>query len=652
MVPGAALAAADRSDTVSVMSDLGPALQMRLDFGDAVPAGSVVLTLVGMTVAVECLDGRTDQVRRALRRAGCNVEVYRGELRFPAHQIACLARLPGGVNLAPDDALRPLLLVTLYPPAAPPMVERLGRDLVLSWFDGPTTHEHTLTDEAAAVLLQSGLPFVATAEAWTVLADLGVGVAQVGVAQVNLDGFIEISATVPQLVESAPLPGLFRLGTDRFGLALGYAPNLDSTPGFSWRGPRPRPERPEIGVSTTFDLSAHHRRDLTSVADRLADTGAAVLWWDSGLGRRIMALAALDALDAWPAVVVSHPSGLWAWQRHFELVGRSCALTHDRADARLVTYRDLAHGMTLPSPAALILDEPTRSEAVRPEVLRSLHQLDGVAGTVRLATTDTWPERPEDTMGLMSVLRPGEFDPAATLAERYPLDPQRRAGEHLAAYVSRRRASDPDSVNLDRFRRSSVHTVPVSEAHTREAVEVLRRRGADREGALAELLELCSAGSAHSVSPKTAAAAELAGRSSGLVVVACRHVRTASLLKMMLAGREVSVVEADRGGLDSGDGSGRDRVVVVRFDRTLPDLRSADAVIFVDYPWSTTVVDDAVGSAAETDGPAQVTVIHLEGSLDDRLAAMAARRRELRGVRDENGPPTSDELDYLLAPRW
>jgi len=645
---GLDLAGRHDSDTVTAMTDFGSALQPQLPFGETVPDGSVVLTLTGMTVMVEVEPGKLGALSRILRKAGCSVTRLETGLSFPGHEIARLTHLPQGMSLSPSDTLRPLLLLAVRPPVAPPLVDRLGSDLIVAWDEGTVAHEYTLTQAAAMLLLTAGLPFVATAEAWTYLAGLGVGVSDIGRAEVNLDGFVDIHALLPQLVESAPLPGLFRLGVERFGVALGYADAIDTTPGFTWRGPRPRPERPTLDLSRGLVLSAHHQRDLSTVADRLANTGAVVLWWDSGLGRRIMALAAIDALDAWPAVVVCHPSGLWAWQRHAELVGRSCALTHDRADARLVTYRDLAHGMHLPSPAALLLDEPTRGEATRKGVLTALHQLDGVSGMLRLATTDQWPERAEDTWGVMSVLRPGEFDPTATVGERYPLEPVRRAGEHLAAYVSRRRADDPDSVSLERFRRSSVVTVAATETMLHDASEVLRRRGGDREGALAELLELASAGSAHTISPKAAAAAALARSSDGLVVIACRHVRTASLLTMMLAPRAVTVLDAERAQL-AGDEEG---VVVVRFDRSLPDLRQAKTVIFCDYPWSTTVIDDAVGSAAETQGPAQVYVVHLEGSIDDRLALLVAKRRELRGVRDEHGPPHDDELDYLLSPRW
>jgi hypothetical protein len=130
-------------------------------------------------------------------------------------------------------------------------------------------------------------------------------------------------------------------------------------------------------------------------------------------------------------------------------------------------------------------------------------------------------------------------------------------------------------------------------------------------------------------------------------VAVCRHVRTASLLRTMLAPTPTVVVEGDRGELPDHGG-----VVIVRFDRTLPDLRGADAVVFCDYPWSTTAIDTAVGSAAETEGPSQVTVLHLADSIEDRLALLVGKRREMRGIGAEDGPPSGEELDYLLAPRW
>jgi hypothetical protein len=91
------------------------------------------------------------------------------------------------------------------------------------------------------------------------------------------------------------------------------------------------------------------------------------------------------------------------------------------------------------------------------------------------------------------------------------------------------------------------------------------------------------------------------------------------------------------------------RFVLVRFDRELPDLRWFDEVIVVDYPWSFAALDAAVGAPTSDHGPLQVTCLHLTGSVDDRLAVLAARRRELGAVIDHSQPPSPDEIGYLLS---
>ena len=208
--------------------------------------------------------------------------------------------------------------------------------------------------------------------------------------------------------------------------------------------------------------------------------------------------------------------------------------------------------------------------------------------------------------------------------------------------------SDPDS-NLERsvhrFRRSSTVAVEATEAQ-RLAFEGVRSRGGDAARILAECLEIISNGTAQSVSPKVTAAAQRvreAALRKKIVAVVTRHDRTAVLVKSLLRGIGSAIVTSP----SVYDGCAQVQIVVC--DGQVPPLLAFDEVIFVDYPWSFSAIERAVGSAASLDGPQQVTCIHLVGTIDDRIAMLAARRRELDKVQSTIAPPDFVEIDYLLA---
>ena len=64
----------------------------------------------------------------------------------------------------------------------------------------------------------------------------------------------------------------------------------------------------------------------------------------------------------------------------------------------------------------------------------------------------------------------------------------------------------------------------------------------------------------------------------------------------------------------------------------------------MDYPWSTELLDAAVGAASGAERPPQVTFSHLVGTLDDRLAMLAARRCEICPVIDHHSAPSDGEI--------
>lgn len=636
-------------------------LQLRIAFRAPQRPLTLSLTLSGLFVLVDSPDGSYDEVWQYLTAAGVSPssDHTRG-VSFACRELPRLAELPTQVQVIPDEALSPLYLLATRPSAdglpATLAVDGYG-DLRLGWFDGEHNYDERFLPAAAAALLQSDLAFVATAEAWDILKTRSQLPVLVARAKLNLDGFVELLTGKPQLLESAPperIRGLFRLDGTHFGLPLAFASDVDTNPGFVWEGHRPAVEgAPELLPQARIPLSAHHHSDLRRLVDDLAAYRAQAVIWESGLGRRIFALAAIDSLDAWPLLIVTPPQGVWIWQRHLDLIGRTYSLTHDRADAQLITYMDLARRPGLSAPQAIIFDDLTAPEASGDAARQALHRLDGVLDAYRIAVGSTWPENLEEAVSLMAVLRPGEFRSDVPLSQRYPVHTEQRALEHVGVYLSTRRRADTRAV--EEFRRSSVMTVQPSAALLKALTSARARHASPATAThgpaalLAETLEIVTSGPDHGIGPKVAMAAGRAlnavaeGRRVALVT---RHRRAANLLKAACRPTPVNLIEADNpGDVDAG-------VVVVRYDTALPDLRAFDEVIVLDYPWSFETLERAVGSAADPAGPSQVTVVHMTGTVDDRLAMLAARRRELGAVIDSGSAPSAKEIDYLLAPRW
>jgi hypothetical protein len=628
-------------------------VQLRIGFTAPTRPITVHLQLSWLQILADPIDGTDDDVFHHLTAAGIVATADPlGGFTFPAAMLPRLANLPTHVTVDTDELLAPLFQLARYPshdnlPAT--LSLEAGDHLLLSWFDGEHAYDEAFLPDAAPALLSCQLPFVATNEAWSMLKGSARLPVIAGKARVNLDGFIEIfTPTSPQLVEGAPLPGLFRLDETHFGLPLEYAAAIDDNPGFLWEGPRPVLERgpgrlPRLAV----DLSEHAQRDLRHMVDELAAYRAQAVVWDSGLGRRMFVLAAIACLDAWPALIVAPPHAVWLWQRQLDQLRRTYSLTSADADVQIITYRDLAGRQRLPSPQAIVFDELGSPDASAPDAREALHRLDGILDAYRISCSGTWPVKVDDQVAWMSVLRPGEFRSDIPVAQRYPINSAQRAGEHVQAYLSRRTGAGAGGP--DRFRRSSVLTVAPSDDLARTIATVLHRGDTDRRAVLAQIMEMISAGAPQSISPKLSEAArevrEAAIRGNRVAVVT-RHRKTATMLKAML--RPVKSVTVTPGDVVP-DGV---PVMIVVFDTILPDLRSFDEVVLVDYPWSTGAVEDAVGSAAGRAGPQRVVFLHMPGTVDDRLAMLAAVRRESGDPFAASRELSPSDVAYLLSPRW
>lgn len=621
-----------------------PAVQLRIDFPQPVTPVTLGLALRGLTVEAGVWDGSVEDACTMLRSCGVSlrIEPDRGVV-FPLVDLGRLAETPENMRIEALGSIAPLVHYALCAPEAPATVT-VHEGLRLSWYDGSNRMEEVLDEAAAAALPASELPFVATEEAWERLERLAGIPLLLGRAQVNHDGFIEIATTKPQHLEAAPLSGLFRIDATHYGLSLAYAQEIQSINAIEWTGPRPKPVRtPQIPQRLEGLLSSHLREDLPVLLHRLAVVRGQVLAYPSGMGRRILALSALEALGSFPALVVTPPWSLWVWQRNAELMGREVSLTRSDADIRLITYLDLAHKARFDAFEAVIYDDLSGPDASVPRARRAMAGL-GVFDAYRIGICSSWPQDPEDACALLDLVRPGEFDLLDhPLSQRYPLRPVQRAEEHATAYLLRR---PPVTSSEGPTRRSEVHLVSPTHDQVRALAE-LERTSAPRRRLL-EAGDIISAGTSSSLSPKIAAVVELARDAyvaRRRLAVVTRSKRAATLLRASLAAWSPKVVDEMAQTSDFGP------MTVVLWQRSLCDLRGFDEVVFLDYPWSTAVIDTAVGHASVDLGPRRVVVLHSPGTIDDRLAAYAARRGELDRD-DPSSPPTDDELEYLLARRW
>lgn len=615
-------------------------MQMRIDFPGPKSDLTLGVVLRGFSIVAAPWEGTVEDAVAYLQQAGIEVRVEPGTgLVFPVRELGSFTKLPTQVRIEPLGGIAPLVHLAVSRPKAPATLT-LTDTLRLSWFDGTTRCEYQLDSEAAAALAVSELPFVATDEAWNLVGSLAGVPVSLGRAQLNHDNFIEIVTSKPQQLEAANLPGLFRIDDTHYGISLAYAHCVDAVDGLSWAvTPRATHRPPAVSDAVDTLLVPHLQSDLRELLQKLTTLGGQVLVYAPGLGRRILALAALESLDALPALVVCPPWALWIWQRNADLLGKTVSLTNNDADIRLVTYLDLALGARLGGYGSVVFDDFGTADATGQRARKALSGL-AVLDAVRIGITSTWPQDPEEACVLLDLVRPGEFSFGdEPLARRYPLAPVRRAEEHAQAYIMRRADADPSV--LSQVRR---HETTLVEALPGQIGALETLGGQPPHQKLQAAIDITSAGTSGQLSPKLAAVSQIVNPAVSLrrkVAVVTRSTRAAALLRATLAALRPAFT--DREVPDA-------QLVVVVWDEKLPDLRDFDDVIFMEYPWSVTMIDSSIGPAVTTNGPRHTTVLHAPGTWDDRLAIYAARQREL-GANTGVGPNEAD-VEYLLARRW
>jgi len=316
--------------------------QLRLKFGEPQGPAKMHIRLAGMTLVVTSDLSDGDLSNFFYVNSIPHDHSPSQGLSVSAENFRTLAGITSNITTTPD--LEALLLVCQNPPthSEPAVLSTERERLLLSWDDGHFYYTEYLAKEAVPCLVLSDIAFVATNQAWDTVAALTHAPSTTGRCSIDPEGYIKITTPRPQILESTNLYGLFCINTTTYGVPLKNADQLFSLPGFVWTSKKPlKPKGSGFWLPPDVLFSDHIKNALTEFLPELETFGPQCIVWDSGLGRRVFALACLVALDTFPATVVGPPSSIWSWKRVSQLFSKSFSVTDKNSDIEFVTYHDL-----------------------------------------------------------------------------------------------------------------------------------------------------------------------------------------------------------------------------------------------------------------------------------------------------------------------
>ncbi|MFG3100807.1 SNF2-related protein [Streptomyces sp. NPDC048182] len=431
---------------------------------------------------------------------------------------------------------------------------------------------------------------------------------------------------------------------------------------------------------------------------------------DMGLGKTVTLIALhlhrqTDVSAAGPTLVVCPTSLMGNWQREIERFApgtpvrrfhggrRSLADIEDGAFV-LTTYGtmrlDAARLAAVPW-GLVVADE---AQHVKNPYARTARQLRSVGARARVALTGTPVENNlSELWAILDWTTPGLLGRLGTFRRRYA-QPVEDGGDPLAAeqlarlvrpFLLRRRKTDPGiapelpaKTETDRPVTLTTEQAGLYEAVVREALaEIAGSAGADRRGLIVKLLtglkQICN----HPAQFLKEDRPRTAGRSGKLelldelldtllaeraaVLVFTQYVRMARLLERHLAARGVPSLL-----LHGGTSVAARETMVRRFqDGEVPvfllslkaagtglNLTRAEHVVHYDRWWNPAVEAQATDRAHRIGQtrPVQVHRLIAEGTVEDRIAALLGRKRELADAVLGAGEPGLTELtDAELA---
>lgn len=508
---------------------------------------------------------------------------------------------------------------------------------------GSTLNDHLPLDLLPA-FLSLEIPYRASTSLLELIRNYNTYPYIVGRAFRDMDDYLRIDTVSPQLLEEAKLPGLFKISELSYGIALNYQEELESVKGIIVEYKNYKILNEEK-IKLPYELSEHSGERLKEFENKLLVNKSQVVVWEKGLGRRVFCLAVMESLENYPLLIISQASGVWAWKRHISMIGRSGSLTSSDFDIQIVTYDDVKRGVVINSPRAIIYDDVEKIIQDK-ELLRALRIMDGVMDAYRIGCCNEFPIDIKDQNSIMSLIKPFEFSSEVAIIDRYPLNSELAFKQHIQPYILKSE-NGLGSISAKTFKRSSVEVVEFDDVFL-EKIDKLVENNDISFDFLSRLMECISTGSDEFISPKVVKVLELIKKeeigNASRTIICTRFEKTQRVLGMLL-----SSISPEPLTLENFASKKNSRVAILKFDEVLPDLQDYENVIIVDYPWSFSVIEKAVGSADSKKGSLNVSVIHLKNSIDDRLSIFGARRSEVTLLGIDYNQPNFSEVKYILS---
>ena len=479
-----------------------------------------------------------------------------------------------------------------------------------------------------------------------------------------LAGVVEVDGEQVEVVAEGPLADLVQATRS----AAGDPPQLP----------------PPDGLTAT--LRPYQRRGLGWLAG-MTDLGlGGCLADDMGLGKTVQLIALhmyRRRLAAGPTLVVCPASLLGTWEREVAKFAPGIPVRRFHGGGRhlddlapdeivLVTYGVVRRDRAELAGTAWGLVVADEAQAVKNPLSRTARELRAVPAAARVALTGTPVEnRLSDLWAILDWTTPGLLGELATFrrqvavpVERYrDPDATERLARLVRPFLLRRRKTDPGIAPELPAKTETDCVVPLTpeqatlyEALVRESLdEIARSEGIARRGLVLKLLtglkQICNHPAQYLRQP-----APIAGRSGKLdaldgildvvldegdsVLVFTQYVAMARLLDTHLSARGVGTQL-----LHGGTPVGRREEMVQRFQAgevpvfllslkaagTGLTLTRATHVVHYDRWWNPAVEDQATDRAYRIgqDRPVQVHRLVTEGTVEDRVAALLAGKRQL-----------------------
>ena len=452
-------------------------------------------------------------------------------------------------------------------------------------------------------------------------------------------------------------------------------------------------------------LRGYQRRAVQWLVQTTELGFGALLADDMGLGKTLMVITFHLHRAAGPTLVVCPASLLANWEREFARFAPAVPVRRYHGAVRLLG--GLAPGQVVVTTYGTLLRDADRLAEVRWDVVvadeaqqvknhrsQAARALRSLSGTARIAVTGTPVENSlSELWAILDWTNPGLFGTLPAFRERYGRaaereadgDAARRLGRLISPFLMRRRKGDPDvapelpeKVVGDRYVELSREQAVLYQAATADTLaRIAASAGIARRGLVLRLLQslrqICNSPAHFLREPADGWDADVQAARSGKLqaleelmdsvaaageaaLVFTGYVSMGHLIQAHLLARGMPAAFL-HGGTPAAkrqelvdrfqSGHGVALICSVRAAGTGLNLTRAGHVIHFDRPWNPAVEDQATDRAHRIGQHATVNVHHLiaEGTVEDRIAELLARKRGLTEAVLASGESALTELD-------